>query len=122
MQLKRLQLTGESQDQHRVAVAEKAVFAGNRLSINFVEPGDSVGRTRSEKCRYKAEERRARLMKVRDQRVDPAEGTGRENEDFSLGDISAGDGPVVVLQEILNAADGGGSDGHFFSSPGSAAG
>src|SRR5690606_10314838 len=33
------------QDQHGVAVAEETIFAGDGLRIDFLEPGDAVGRS-----------------------------------------------------------------------------
>ena len=103
-------LPGPSQHQHGVAVAEKPVFARDGLGVDLPDPGDAVGRAGGEKRGDEAEQGGAGLVKVGDERVDPAELARRVNEQLGLGDVRAIQRRRVAAEIVFHRAHHGGAD------------
>src|SRR5436190_16952525 len=96
-------LTGSgSDDGHRVTVRIEAIALGDRLPVRAhreIVSGDG---------RDEHDQRRARKMEVRDDRVDGAQLRGRTNEDARL--AAAGVDVSGVVGGALERAHGGGAD------------
>ena len=75
-----------------------------------MEPGDAIGAARGEKCGDEAEQGRARLVEVGDQRVDAAELRGRMDEQRGFVEDGRGTGCIVLAEKIFDGAHAGGAD------------